>query len=986
MADSNICGCCEGVTPLTPAPIENPPGQAALAYRVGTHARFKASMQAQIARQLALRELTTRDDDDASNALLDAWATTLDVLTFYQERIANENYLRTATERRSILEMARSIGYELRPGVAASTYLAFELENAPGSPEKVTLAIGAKAQTIPGQDEMPQTFETIEAIDARPEWNALKAKTTKEMLPVVGSQQLYLKGVTTQLRPGDGLLIVGKEREDDPASERWDFRRVTKVTPDNAANITLVEWAEKLDWTQEAGSIQPTAQNIRVYAFRQRAALFGHNAPDWRLLAKEARLRYQGKTSATVDDDVTPEWPGFGIASATDPLPPSATGFGLYGEYFGNRDLTNLIGVRLDATVKFDWAQGGPASGATNPIVGLDAQTFSVRWTGQVEPQHSETYTFFTQSDDGVRLWIDGKLIIDSWTIHGSKEDQGTITLQANRKYDLKLEYFEYEGAALIQLSWSSPSQPKEIIPKERLYPAQVLFLDNVYASILAQSWIVVSTAEYQEAYKVLAAAEAARKNYGLSGKVTRLELSGENLYEKYNFKLREAVVFSQSDELSIAEAPDTSPIAQGSDGITVQSKVSGLSKGRTLIVAGLDAESGAAVAEKVVLERLEQDGAHLVFQSNLVNSYKRDSVIVHANVAAATHGETKAEVLGSGDASQPFQKFVLKQAPLTYTATDQTPSGSITTLAVRVNDVLWEEAPGLYGLNQRDRTYVTRIGDDGKVIVMFGDGQSAARLPTGAENVQATYRVGTGLAGMVKAKQISLLLTRPLGAKGVSNPIAPEGGQDPETRDQARQNAPLTVLTLDRVVSLQDFEDFARAFGGIGKAQAVWLWDGERRIVHLTVAAANGGAVLDNSDLRKRLHSAIAAACDPTQHFRIDSYTPLTFKVVAKVKIDKRYLTDKVVAAITAAVSQAFAFDQRAFGRPVTASEVSALIQHIEGVVYVDLDSLQCVERPTMKPPLAAQIARWDNKVLKPAELLTLSQGPNSLQVIPIG
>jgi hypothetical protein len=194
-------------------------------------------------------------------------------------------------------------------------------------------------------------------------------------------------------------------------------------------------------------------------------------------------------------------------------------------------------------------------------------------------------------------------------------------------------------------------------------------------------------------------------------------------------------------------------------------------------------------------------------------------------------------------------------------------------------------------------------------------------------------------------------------------------------------------VLTLDRVVSLQDFEDFSRAFGGIGKAQAVWLWDGERRIVHVTVAAANGGVVPKESNLINNLRSAIEAACDPTQQSRIDSYTPLTFKAVVKVNIDAQYLSDKVLAAIKSKVQQAFAFDRRNFGQPVTASELIALIQRVEGVVYVDLDSLKCVERTLMKPPLIAEIAHLDleNKVIKQAELLTLSKAANSLQVIAI-
>ena len=91
----------------------------------------------------------------------------LDVLTFYQERIANEGFLRTALERRSLLELARLIGYELSPGVSASTYLSFTLDDKEGSPEEVTIAGGTRAQSVPGQDELPQTFETSDDLLAR---------------------------------------------------------------------------------------------------------------------------------------------------------------------------------------------------------------------------------------------------------------------------------------------------------------------------------------------------------------------------------------------------------------------------------------------------------------------------------------------------------------------------------------------------------------------------------------------------------------------------------------------------------------------------------------------------------------------------------------------------------------------------------------------------------------------------------------------------
>ena len=155
-APLNSCGCCEGISVETPVAIYNRPGLPAIAYRVGTYAGFRESLLARLSdsRFSVLRQLRTRDNDDFTIALLDAWAVTSDVLTFYQERIANESYLRTATERLSILEQSRLLGYQLAPGLAAGTYLAFTMETTPGAPglapKPVQLAIGTRVQSVPG--------------------------------------------------------------------------------------------------------------------------------------------------------------------------------------------------------------------------------------------------------------------------------------------------------------------------------------------------------------------------------------------------------------------------------------------------------------------------------------------------------------------------------------------------------------------------------------------------------------------------------------------------------------------------------------------------------------------------------------------------------------------------------------------------------------------------------------------------------------------
>ena len=232
--------------------------------------------------------------------------------------------------------------------------------------------------------------------------------------------------------------------------------------------------------------------------------------------------------------------------------------------------------------------------------------------------------------------------------------------------------------------------------------------------------------------------------------------------------------------------------------------------------------ESDPMVSEVALLKSASdsEERSILTLEDPLVNYFDRPTVKIYANVASATHGETAIEVLGSGNGSLANQIFSLKKPPLTYVSAANA-NGAESTLDVRVNGVSWVEAPSLYGLGARDKTYIVRLDDDGSTTITFGDGVSGSRLPSGQENIAATYRSGIGLVGEVPADSLSLLQIRPLGVRSVTNPLSASGAADPEARDQARSNAPVTVLTLERIVSLQDYEDFTRAFAGVGKVQA---------------------------------------------------------------------------------------------------------------------------------------------------------------------
>jgi hypothetical protein len=972
----STCGCCAGAHRATPAAVENLPGLSALAYRVGTHGSFKLSMQTALSGQTPLRELTTRDDDDPAIAALDGWATVLDVLSFYQERIANEGYLRTATERRSILELARSIGYELRPGVAAGTFLAFTLETAPGAPLSAKIAVGTKAQSTPAQDEKPQTFETVEEITGYAAWNQLKARQTEPVPPVTGTQTLYLKGTATNLKKGDAILIVGQERIDDPSSEKWTFRILTAVTEvPPPASIDTTEGYTAVTLAQPIGT-NPAADNPRIYAMRQRASLFGYNAPNWRTMPESFQAGYMG-LDPTVDAGLhnrvkdQHEWPDFNIAGISDPPPRTANGTGLYGEYFAAINLSQRRFSRTDATVDFNWGAGSP-----DPRIPSD--NFSARWTGWVQPKVTGVHTFHVMGDDGVRLWVNDVLIIDQWQDNPGTEfsEPSNTRLVAGEKYDIKLEYFEHGGSAAVRLSWSATGLAKEVIPTANLFPRDIfdIHLDTTYPKIAAGGWTVLSLPGAHEVYSVEEVGEDSRALFALSGKLTHLKLRGERLRDLFNERIRDTAIFAQSEELAWGERPIAAPLSGNQ--LLLNGKVDGLFAGQFISVTGNDSSTGKPTAEVATIDSISLQGGRtrLILKQPLAHSYERTSTAINGNVARATHGDTKNEVMGSGDGASVFQKFALKQKPLTFVSA-ATPSGAETTLEVRINDILWHERPNFYQLPPNERAYVTRIADDGTVTVQFGDGVTGARLPTGSENVSAKYRVGIGLEGMLAANQLNLLMSRPLGLKEVTNPTPPTGAEDPEKLDQARANAPLTVLTLERIVSLPDFEDFSRAFGGIGKAQATWLWDGETRLVHLTIAGADGSSVPANSDLFKNLQDAVNGSRHTDQKVKIDSYTSRRFELQAKLLIDPDYLFDLVQAAVLQALTDAFSFARRAFGQAVTASEIIATAQSVAGVTAVDLDKLYFEGlTPAWHERLPANVAHWELNQVKPAELLTVN------------
>lgn len=860
LRDLDECGCCQGTSQETPVRVQNRSGLNEIAYRVGTHARFLQSMLARLSgtRQAALAGLKTRDADDPTIALLDACAAVDDVLTFYQERYGQESYLRTARERVSLVGLARLIGYEPRPGVAASTYLAFVIEDTPGSPEKVFIEPGARVQSVPGPGDLPVAFETTKRIEARSAWNAMRLRTRQPHPVAAGMGVITAKGTDTGVKRGDGLLVVT-----DAVRE---VMRVRKVTLDTAALTTRIE-------TEAPHPPAPAPATFTL-------APFAYTVAPLQL------------TNATLADVFT-------------------------GRTFDQSDVTAFSAINNWSSMYYTLAANTRRLLVPQPALPADPETeppvepgvFALRQRAAVFGHNAPRWATLPQVVAGAQTLVIGS--------------QLTPAQKPNSQYPNDWD------------SLSVPASPNA---------AKAVDLDTTYPMMAKNSWVVLESLTDSKPYRIKENRELTRSDFAISAKVTRLSLYSDAGLSSYT--MRGTTVLGQSERLELSDVPAAGMFTR--EAVVLDKFYPGLAPGQAVVVTGQRADlAGVTTSEVRSLKEVQVDGTleasttgrlftRLVFDLALDDGYVPETITVNANVAPATHGETVAEeVLGGGDARRENQAFTLRQTPLTYISA-RTPTGAESTLEIRVNDLLWKEVPNLYGRAPEERVYVARSEDDGKTRMQFN-----GRLPTGQENVRARYRKGIGVAGLVHADQLTLLAVRPLGVRSVTNPVAPSGAKDPESRDAVRRNAPLGVLTLDRLVSLRDYEDFAQAFAGFEKARATIMVAGDAKGVFLTVAGTNGAEVSETSEEYKNLTAALLKYGDPNVTPVVKSYRRTFFQVEAKVAVEPGYLPEKVVEAVRDALRRTFSFDARDFGQSVTRSRVIATMQGVPGVAYTDLDSL---------------------------------------------
>jgi hypothetical protein len=803
---------------------------------------------------------------DLGLQVLEWWAYLADILTFYNERYANENYLRTATRDDSVADLVALLGYRPAPGQAATGTLGVVRRPAhPSEPLVIPAGMPVGSVATPGIPS--QTFE-VDAAAAFTDPSqlpvALEADTTLA-LNSDGSLTLRLAGKVTSVAVGDELLFVNRAFAG--ASEDWAIVTVTAVasapvpgstTTDTTVTVAQVPVPEALKAINPYFNDSPGRRPGESYAVGEGQRHAGR---------KEA-ARKSARTEVVAGE--------------------VSGGLALFG---GERYLDDL---RYYAYQQY---RRPPGDGRGSHPVSGDVYTGQLHRMISASPDVS-AYRLM-RATAVAPLWsrsTDVSAIVVARTSTASvtanlaavaaRPGIGDLVLLRHPQYYAALGSVSATKDALVGVTNPADSTHAALIP---------------YTSLTLDVW------QYSQIQLVVMNAQARTGS----------------LQAKHSFRDVGTIVGVPPAELDglpatvdvpagAAPAVNSTALLQGPTGagaavtVTAVTAVDGVA--HLTLGASAAPETGAAL-----------DAPLLVPLRLLL-----DTVSVSRGVTVPD------ETLGSGNAALAGQAFTLAKGPLTYLPGGDGPSS---TLTVRVNGIAWQEVTSFYGQPPTATVYVvTRSPDGATTTVTFGDGADGARLPTGTDNVHASYRFGGG-ALSPPAKRLETILRPQANLASIENPVAVTPGADPEPADAVRTAAPASVTTFGRAISAGDYEQIAAGALGVARTAAVWTFDPTQQRAVVTVYVG------DDANAATAAAAALEAEEDPRRPITVIAATPAPISLSATLVVDPRYDPDAVLAAATAAVADpatgVFAPDRMRIGALLYRSTVAAALS-VPGVTAI--------------------------------------------------
>ncbi|MBT1076096.1 baseplate J/gp47 family protein [Geobacter grbiciae] len=815
------------------------------------------------------------------------------VLTEHLDAYANEGFLGTATQWDTVRRLVEMIDYHPAPPASAATRFVIEAK------EAGTLAAGFAVKHTPADGTPPVVFETLEELKVDPLLNTLRPAEYNRNPERLGGDTLLLEGEVEDLKTGEPLVL-----EDEQSGI---LRAYLIVGTRTVAGNTEVRVTPRLSHRLRKGYTLIHAKPAEGLAPIGPAA-------------KGAELERVLR-----------------LTEEPDGLLPGMVIYIDDGAEELYRRVYSVTGKRLvlDTDV-------GPLRLDTARVGYPVTITVSAQEERPVDSPGSVIYALRV-AGDWSRL-ADRRVVQE--TVDAAKQKHLPFyTVTAARYHPADSEH-PRKGYTILTVSWLKSDHP---FPLDN---PQTLLVPPVGAG----PWQTDTFLEKQDGHlpnaivtakpKKTTAGDLAVVVMGQQASWARLAsvsvdldreeatLTAEDGWDDRgggDFFLTETKVYAHfKEELrTVAWQENRQPVT-GSR-IPLVTVPTALEKGRTLMVERAD---DATAAFFTTVARIE--GTTLVLSRDLPAGFTWGNTLIAGNVALAGHGESKVEkVLGSGDATRANQSFVFAEAGVSFVADPTQPAGVRAAIDLSVAGRVWKQVGSFADSGPTDHHYTVRMTEAGYLLIAFGDGVRGRRLPSGVNNVRLTFRSGTGLAGNLPAGS-SFKPSRPHRlVEKVRQPLPATGGNDREGVESLRANAPATLLTLERAVSLDDFAWLAMSQSSVWQARAFSRPTGLGRNekVEVVVVPAGGGAL---GTLAATLTDFLVAHAVPEVEVTVLPYESRTFALEVLLTVDAAaYNPDVVTAAVKSALQDVFSLRKRRLGQDLFLSEVYQVVEGVTGVEH---------------------------------------------------
>jgi hypothetical protein len=807
--------------------------------------------------------------------ILRTYARAAHVLTEHLDAYANESYLTTATQWDNVRRLVEMIDYHPAPPASASTPVALLTK----TDKFGTVAAGFGFKNKPEDGSKPAIFETLEDLAADGQLNELRARDWNksqerfqydlDTTPVTFPLSQPLEEVAVGTL---GVLII----EDPGTGPIGVAVSVSEVQDDQ---LILVGETNTL---LEQGVLRHQIRLLLQPAYKASPRLTGSNIA---ILNDD-----HGLSGNEVVAWNTGTWQAARVL-----------------EVEGNR-------VRLSNT----------APAASTPLflaASSDAQKLRVGgvvdWFGILpvsDDGHRKLGALFENNDD-----LDLIIPFDTETAGGTN----LYDYVPGNTYPRV--YYVPAADAIATVQQSAP---------------QDITLDGDPGNIAGADWLAVATAGDNQA-AIIAELIEGENSYQLELKPAVTDI--ETLYGDFEIDIRPKDYDVNTEPVFVTDPAlrsDTHSILP----LQVDAMPDLLEIGRKLIVTGKD--DAMQVTVKEVFSDPQQfkyapaikvapaiPGSELA-GSGTTRNYTRYHTKIYGNVVASGHGESQNDkILGAGDATRSNQQFDFEVAEVSFVTDGNFPPGVRAAVEIAVDNRTWQQVPTLNDSEPEDPHYVVRMKEDGNLTITFGDGHHGRRLPSGTNKVRIKHRIGVGLSGNLAPYSLEKeVKPHPL-VDGLLQPMASTGGNDMEGADSMRANAPASVLTIERAVSLTDFTHLAAGNSSVWQARAFRLPPGPGRAdrIEVAIVPAGGGSL---GTLAETLKDFLSVHALPGVQVCIVAYQAIILDLTLTIRIkEDEFDPDYVAEAVRQAVLKAFALEKAKLGEPLFRSQVFEVVEAVAGV-----------------------------------------------------